>query len=38
MSLPEMTNHNGEFNNYACRAQAWSVGCCLIAFEKIRSL
>ncbi len=38
MSLAEMTNHNGEFNNYACRAQAWSVGCCLVAFEKIRSL
>ena len=26
MSLPEMTNHDGEFNTFSCRAQAWSVG------------
>jgi glycogen debranching enzyme len=30
-SLPEMTNHDGEYNNFSCRAQTWSVSCILEA-------
>ena len=34
-SLPEMTNHDGEFNQYSCRSQAWSVGCLLWVLKQI---
>lgn len=34
-SLPEMTNHDGEFNLYSCRSQAWSVGCLLWALKQL---
>lgn len=37
-SLPEMTNHNGEYNGFSCRAQAWSVGCVLSALEDVLHL
>ena len=34
-SLPEMTNCDGEFNQYSCRSQAWSVGCLLWVLKQI---
>lgn len=33
-SLPEMTNGNGEYNIFSCRAQAWSIACILEAISE----
>ncbi|CAD8122387.1 unnamed protein product [Paramecium sonneborni] len=33
-SLPEMTNGNGEYNVFSCRAQAWSIACILEAVSE----
>ncbi|KAL4235669.1 hypothetical protein ACF0H5_004064 [Mactra antiquata] len=37
-SLPEVTNHNAEPNNFACPAQAWSVSCVLDVLYDIEML
>lgn len=33
ISLPEMTNSNGGYNHFSCRAQAWSISCILEAID-----
>ena len=31
LSLPEITDSNGKYNDYSSRSQAWSVACVLEA-------
>lgn len=37
-SLPEVTNHNGEPNQFSCPAQAWSVSCVLDVLYDLETL
>lgn len=37
-SLPEITNKNGEANQFSCHAQAWSISSILMALKEIESL
>lgn len=37
-SLPEITNKNGESNQYSCHAQAWSISSMLMALKHIDTL
>lgn len=37
-SLPEITNKNGEYNQYSCHAQAWSISSMLMALKHIDTL
>lgn len=38
LSLPELTNVNGEPNHFSCQAQAWSVSSLLLALRSIETL
>lgn len=38
LSLPEITNKNGQYNNFSCNAQAWSISSILMALKHIEKL
>lgn len=37
-SITELTNGNGEFCQFSCQAQAWSVGCVIEVLHELEKI